>query len=201
MEQYIKGASNRADEEDSYSDDAKDQSHLQTQYGNYDEGDYQDGSADSADHESSSGEDDDEPDPFESFITGTNNPFATFTFNQPGMWEVISSLTCSNPRFIPTKYGSYRWPCLCYEQPFSNHYREPFRHRNCSACRQSVCHLHPDNNYCYNDICQSFHDGYSWSCTVSWRLCAPNFLELSLALQVSLASTPLLLLVPIPLLQ
>lgn len=90
MEQYIKGASNRGDEEDSYSDEAKDQSHLQTHYGNYDEGDYQDGSADS--DPSSSGEDDDEPDPFESFIQGTNNPFATFTFNQPGM---LLSLSCN----------------------------------------------------------------------------------------------------------
>lgn len=82
MEQYIKNASHKAgDDEDSYSEEVKDQSHLQTQYGNYDEGDYQEGS-DSGDP-SSSGEADDEPDPFEAFIQGTNNPFATFNFSQP----------------------------------------------------------------------------------------------------------------------
>jgi hypothetical protein len=92
MEQYIKGASNR-DDDDSYSDD-KDQSYLQTQYGNYDEGevgDYHDGSPDSQD--SSSSGDDDEPDPFESFIKGTNNPFATFTFSQTGMYRSREMLT------------------------------------------------------------------------------------------------------------
>eukprot|EP01126_Amoeba_proteus_P029800 TRINITY_DN2943_c0_g1_i12.p1 TRINITY_DN2943_c0_g1~~TRINITY_DN2943_c0_g1_i12.p1 ORF type:complete len:475 (+),score=91.64 TRINITY_DN2943_c0_g1_i12:1275-2699(+) len=83
MEDYVANASDKTavGEEEEHSDEQKDQSNLVIQQGNYDESDYED--TDQESQGSTSSGEDDEPDPFESFIQGTNNPFANFSFNQP----------------------------------------------------------------------------------------------------------------------
>jgi len=102
MENYAfnqapKGSGGDYEEDDDEQETVQNMNFLNTQAGtNYDEGAYGGQGSDEEDEETDSGADD-EADPFESFITGNNNPFSGFTFSQPVFQSPYSQPVQSNP--------------------------------------------------------------------------------------------------------